>query len=133
MAGPCGPGPGAGERRAPGVYHPLVGPRDDDQCRRLAAEPHSPGTWRDAFRAAGDGSHYPDKCSLRQLRALIYQQTVNWATRGATADRSGVWRLDLRPADSDVLVDAQAAGPAAAVEVAVLNMDILSAAHLATT
>ena len=63
------------------------------------------------------------------MRGPFWQVTK----RGTTVDHGGAWRLDLGPADTDILVDAPAAGPATPVEVSVLNMDILNAAHLVAT
>jgi hypothetical protein len=83
-------------------YHALAsGGRDDRLCRALALLPHRAQDWREAFRHAGDGTSAPYMPGIRQLRVLIWLQTVRLTSERAFQTRETRW-LSSAPATQTV-------------------------------
>ena len=96
--GKSAPPPGCAGGRPDTGYMCLVGRRDDHLCATLAGIGHSHDAWLVAFRAAGAGTAQADMTSIRQLRALIWQQTEKYVTTGKVVGRPGLDLQLSRPA-----------------------------------
>ena len=96
-------------------------------CTSLALLPHRAQEWREAFRLAGDGTATAYMPGIRQLRVLIWLQTVRLTSERALQTRETRWRSSAPATQTVRLSGRQPTGGSTDTEVR--GQDFLDAAR----